>query len=193
MFSETRKKTLAFCLVLAILLPGCLDEGSVHETTTTAEDNPPVEDPVVMDPISVPQTPGCDNLNPINCMLPFPSDAFLIPDDTTETGLRVNYATNTLPSSGLGYVPEIPSLNLLDGMSPSTQIMTAFSSMANLTGVADQNTAPMSLEDGHATILLNLDSGERVPHWVENDARQTDESKTILFIRTMQPLDPDTE
>ena len=192
MFSETRKKTLAFCLVLAILLPGCLDEGSVDKTTV-AEPEVPTEDvPVIMDPISVPQTAGCDNLNPINCMLPFPSDAFLNPDNTTVTGLRVNYATSTLPVSGLGYVPEIPSLNILDGMSPSTQIMTAFSSMANLTGVADQNNVPLSLENGHATILLNLDSGERVPHWAENDARQTDESKTILFIRTMKPLDPDT-
>lgn len=187
---DVRKKTLAFCLVLAILMPGCLNNS---DDNAVEEDNQLLDNGIVETPVAVPQTDGCDNLNPTHCMLPFPSDAFLDADNTTETGMRVNYATNTLPTSGFGHIPDIPSLNLLDGMSPSTQIMTAFSSKANLTGVADQHTVSLSLEDGHATILLNLDTNQRVAHWVENDARQTDNTKTILFIRTMEPLEPNTK
>ena len=129
-------------------------------------------------------------------MLPFPSDAFLREDNSTVTGLRVNYAENTLPVSGSlsdrGESVQIESLNYLDGMSPTTQIMTAFSTLPDLTGVADQHSIGLSLEDGHSTILLNLDSGEKVPHWVEIDARADDETATIVFIRTIVQLDPNT-
>ena len=146
--------------------------------------------------VSVPHTDGCDNLNPIHCMLPFPSDAFLVEDNTTVTGHRVNYAENTLPVSGSlsnsGESVQIESLNRLDGMSPSTQIMTAFSTLPNLTGVADQYSIALSIEAGHATTLLNLDTGEKIAHWVETDARADDESATIVFIRTLRSLEPNT-
>tara|TARA_Y100001968_G_scaffold304419_1_gene319436 strand:- start:16985 stop:18955 length:1971 start_codon:yes stop_codon:yes gene_type:complete len=173
-----------------LMLPGCIgtEDVEVIEEETVATPLPSI--------VSVPQTNGCDNLNPIHCMLPFPSDAFLREDNSTVTGLRVNYAENTLPVSGSlsdrGESVQIESLNYLDGMSPTTQIMTAFSTLPDLTGVADQHSIGLSLEDGHSTILLNLDSGEKVPHWVEIDARADDETATIVFIRTIVQLDPNT-
>ncbi|MEE2759589.1 MAG: hypothetical protein VYA86_06400, partial [Candidatus Thermoplasmatota archaeon] len=94
--------------------------------------------------------------------------------------------------SDRGESVQIESLNYLDGMSPTTQIMTAFSTLPDLTGVANQHSIGLSLEDGHSTILLNLDSGEKVPHWVEIDARADDETATIVFIRTIVQLNPNT-
>jgi len=179
-----------------LLLPGCL-----NSTDLEKKENINLDDVVdIVDDIdltvSVPNTDGCDNLNPLHCMLPFPSDAFLIEDNTTVTGLRVNYAENTLPVSGTlsgnGGSVHIESLNLLDGMSISTQIMTAFSTLPNLTGVANQYSIGLSIEAGHATTLLNLDTGEKVPHWVEIDARADDDASTIVFIRTLRSLEPNT-
>ncbi|HIF04125.1 MAG TPA: hypothetical protein EYQ80_01540 [Candidatus Poseidoniales archaeon] len=188
------RRLFALLIVTTMLLPGCLsgetaqvgtdDDGHDHEHG----DEPEPES----SPVEVPNTPGCDSLNPIHCMLPFPSDAFLTADTSTESGWRVNYAESTLPESGSMDNVHIPSINRLDGMSPSTQIMTAFSTIPNLTGVANQYTIASSLEDGHATILLNLDTGARVPHWVEIDARADDVTKTIVYIRTIGPLDPNT-
>ena len=184
------RRFVALTLVFMLMLPGCIgtDDVEVIEEETEATPLPSI--------VSVPQTNGCDNLNPIHCMLPFPSDAFLREDNSTVTGLRVNYAENTLPVSGSlsdrGESVQIESLNYLDGMSPTTQIMTAFSTLPDLTGVADQHSIGLSLEDGHSTILLNLDSGEKVPHWVEIDARADDETATIVFIRTIVQLDPNT-
>ncbi len=176
-----------------ILLPGCLQSSEVETAEDVQEE---IVEEVLPTIIAVEQTDGCDNLNPLHCMLPFPSDAFLIEDNSTVTGLRVNYAESTLPESGSltnsGENAEIEALNLLDGMSPSTQIMTAFSTLPNLTGVADQYSIGLSLEAGHATTLLNLDTGEKVAHWVESDARADDESATILFIRTLRSLEPNT-
>ena len=188
MLMTSRKKTIALCLVLALLLPGCIGS-DVEEEVVPIDDTVPEPEPEI---VTVPQTLGCDNLNPIHCMLPFPSDAFLVTDNSTVTGVRVNYAESTLPDSGSMDNVNLPSLNILDGMSPSTQIMTAFSTVPNLTGVADQYSVELSLQDGHSTMLLNLDTGERLPHWVEIDARQTDSTRTIVFIRTMQSLDTNT-
>ena len=184
------RQLTALLLISMLLLPGCLQSA---ETEPIVEEEIQVTLPTI---IAVEQTTGCDNLNPIHCMLPFPSDAFLIEDNTTVTGLRVNYAENTLPVSGSlsnsGENAEIESLNLMDGMSPSTQIMTAFSTLPNLTGVADQYTVGLSMETGHATTLLNIDTGEKIAHWVETDARADDAEATILFIRTMRSLEPNT-
>ncbi|MDP7328420.1 MAG: hypothetical protein QF612_01075 [Candidatus Thalassarchaeaceae archaeon] len=183
------RRLIALILVSILILPGCLESSELEMIENEAEENK-------IELVAVPHTDGCDNLNPLHCMLPFPSDAFLIEDNTTVTGLRVNYAENTLPVSGSlsnsGESVQIESLNRLDGMSPSTQIMTAFSTLPNLTGVADQYSIGLSMETGHATTLLNLDTGEKVAHWVEIDARADDESATIVFIRTLRSLEPNT-
>ena len=179
------RRLTALLLIAMLLLPGCLNSSDLEDIVDDVEIT-----------VSVPQTDGCDNLNPLHCLLPFPSDAFLIEDNATVTGLRVNYAENTLPVSGSlsnsGESVEIESLNLLDGMSPSTQIMTAFSTVPDLTGVANQYSIGLSMEAGHATTLLNLDTGEKVAHWVEIDARADDETATIVFIRTLRSLEPNT-
>ena len=189
------RRLLATALVLMLLLPGCLG-GSDPAPIDEEGPPPPVtfpEDPVDTSEVTaVPHTEGCDSLSTIHCMLPFPSDAFLREDPTTETGWRVNYSVSTFPASGSVDEVSIPNINLLDGMSPSTQIMTAFTQAPVLTDVADQHAIGLSLEDGHPTILLNLDTGERVPHWVELDARADSLQETIVFIRTAGPLDPDT-
>jgi len=183
------QRSIALLLIAMLLLPGCLSPSDLEATEDTNLGDLEIT-------VSVPHTDGCDNLNPLHCLLPFPSDAFLVEDSTTVTGLRVNYAENTLPVSGSlsnsGESVQIESLNLLDGMSPSTQIMTAFSTVPDLTGVANQYSIGLSMEAGHATTLLNLDTGEKVAHWVEVDARADDETATIVFIRTLRSLEPNT-
>jgi pimeloyl-ACP methyl ester carboxylesterase len=70
--------------------------------------------------------------------------------------------------------------------------MTAFTTVPNLTGVANQHSIATSLSDDHATVLLNLKTGERVAHWVELDDRATNPSATIVFMRTLGALDYNT-
>ena len=125
-------------------------------------------------------------------MFPFPSNAFLTEDSSTVTGYRVNYTKTSVPGSGTFKQVEIPGLNRLDGMSPSTQILTAFDEDPVLTGVANQSAIEKSLIADHATILVNLDTGERLPHWVELDSRTDNKGPTILYIRTIRGLDHNT-
>ena len=176
-------------MAMGMLLSGCIfDTG--EEITVDGGDT--LEPDVDVGPVEVVTTDGCENMNPLHCMLPFPSNAFLTADNSTTTGYKVNYASNTLPSSGTTSNVEIVALNRFDGFSPSTQLMTAFTTVPNLTGIANQHSIASSLSTEHATILLNLKSGERVAHWIEVDDRATNPSATIVFMRTLGALDYDT-
>ena len=176
-------------MATGMLLSGCIFD-TAEEITVNGGDT--LEPDVDVGPVEVVTTDGCENMNPLHCMLPFPSNAFLTADNSTTTGYKVNYASNTLPSSGTTSNVEIVALNRFDGFSPSTQLMTAFTTVPNLTGIANQHSIASSLSTEHATILLNLKSGERVAHWIEVDDRATNPSATIVFMRTLGALDYDT-
>ena len=183
--------------LLFLLLPvaGCIGQDDVESSDDIQETDNEVtvdEDPVV-EIIDVPYAPGCDNLNPHHCLLPFPSDAFLVEDETTRTGLRVHYPTGSIPSSGSTNPVEIPRINQIDGMSTSTQIMTTFDTVPNLDGVAYQYDIGTSMQPDHATIIWNADDNHAVAHWVELDARAQDGEQTIVHLRTASALEHDTK
>ena len=190
MTSSVTRGVFAISVVLALLLAGCLSVVREGDDVILLDD--PEQLPESLPPVEVRHDAGCDDLNPIHCLLPFPSDAFLAEDATTTTGFRVNYANTSLPGTGLSDHVEITGLNRFDGITPSTQIMTAFTTVPDLTGAADQYSIADSLADDHPTILLNLDTGERVAHWVEVDARADRPTATIVFVRTLGALDYDT-
>jgi len=191
-------------LVLMLSSSGCLGLGDradkneeniddiIEEDITNQEKNN--TETLLSEPelVQVPYEKGCDNINPLHCMLPFPSTAFLREDPNSLTGYRVNYTKTTIPGSGTFKQVEIPGLNRLDGMSPSTQILTAFDDNPVLNGVANQSTIEESLMSNHSTVLLNLKTGEKLPHWVELDARTDNKGPTILYIRTLRGLEHNT-
>ena len=184
-----------------MLLSGCITENQVEENIDdNISDNMPLSDCELNDScfeteeiIKIPHTEGCDNINPIHCMLPFPSNAFLIDDSSTITEKRINYSPTSLPGSGSKSVIEIPLINQMDGFSTSTQIMTAFSSIPNIDILASQNNIAPSMNLDHQTILVDMSTGELVEHWVELDARAEEGEEVILHIRTIKHLQFNTE
>ena len=200
------RRFAVLALVLMLSSSGCLgfgdgadkNEENIEDIIEEIEDKTNQEknntEILVSEPelVQVPYEEGCDNINPLHCMLPFPSTAFLREDLNSLTGYRVNYTKTTIPGSGTFKQVEIPGLNRLDGMSPSTQILTAFNDDPVLTGVANQSTIEESLTSNHSTVLLNLETGEKIPHWVELDARTDNKGPTILYIRTLRGLEHNT-
>ena len=80
----------------------------------------------------------------------------------------------------------------MDGASPNTQIMTAFTIEPDVSELAGQYSISKSLESGHSTILMNKLTGELVAHWVELDVRSEIDQPTILHIRTIKALEHNT-
>jgi hypothetical protein len=56
----------------------------------------------------------------------------------------------------------------MDGFSPGVAAMTHLPG-ATVTGCATPDTIADSLMEGSPTVILNVETGERVPHWVDRD------------------------
>ncbi len=153
----------------------------------------------------------CEILNNANCTLPFPSSRFLDDvGDETASGRRMNFPVVTLtgvPGPELDPAP----LNRLDGFAPTVQILAhlegvdpeASDAARLLPGVpqsppyVDVRTHDdRSLDDDSPTVLLDVETGERILHWVEVDqtpAALADASRQVLFIRPAVALHPDRQ
>ena len=193
------RKILALTIVVSMLLVGCTGEPSadsdekgadeIEQPTNPTDNSTEVPEDEI---IEIGGSEFCDDTNHIHCMLPFPSGAFLDVDDTRDTGYSLSIDGEAIPDTKSSVSDNMVILDRLDGFSPSTQIFTAFDEVPNITGMATQFDIGISTMDGHSSILLNLDTGEKVHHWIELDARAQEDEETIIFLRTIEGLDHNT-
>jgi hypothetical protein len=147
----------------------------------------------------------CEILNAAECLLPYPSSRFLSEADTP-TGFRLD-----IPQVGIPDVngPEpIPAsmLGSVDGFSPTAQVLMHFPGGVDL----EASSAPIlrtlahsgppwvdtrdhddrSLDSDSPTVLVDLQTGERLLHWVELDAHTEDPARQALILRPGQSLIP---
>ena len=87
---------------------GCTDTNALNfdENATIDDESCIYDEPIEI--LQIADIEGCDNTNSIHCMLPFPSDAFLIEDQNTTTGKRIHYTSTTIPNSCLLYTSPSP-------------------------------------------------------------------------------------
>jgi len=199
----SRQRTIATLLVFLLLLPGCLsDETSenpeIEDCSTIIGDSCESEDTTggeeaVEEEISISGTSFCDNTNPDHCLLPFPSSAFLDSDSGTITGYRLDIDGEAIPDSASAESEDFHMLNSKDGHSPSSQIFTTFTSIPDISGLASQDSIPSSLLPGHNSLVLNMDTGQIVEHWVEISARTQEGEQTLVHVRTIRGLDHNTQ
>lgn len=134
----------------------------------------------------------CEPLVPDFCALPWPSDYFLVDDPSTPTGHRVAVRETTLPRATVRgrstHIDPTP-INTRDGWSVNAS-MLAYLPGATATGLPSPATIGLSLEDGSPTVLLNAETGERVPHFSEIDqSAASDEAPKALIVRPVVPLE----
>ena len=192
------RKILATIIVCSMLLAGCTTEPSAdndeqgEEIVETSDfDNDNDSGPVFEEIIEVGGSDYCDDTNQIHCMLPFPSGAFLERDESQTTGFSLSIDGLAIPDTQSSISENMVILDRLDGFSPSTQIFTAFGEVPNITGMASQFDIGISTMEGHKSVLVNMDTGEKIHHWIELDARAQQGEETILFLRTIEGLDHD--
>jgi hypothetical protein len=177
-------------------------------TGDIAKGNPPLEETaastasgdapsaVELDPVAEAElqtaletTPaGCETLTTTSCLLPFPSDAYSVPDTSTGTGRRVEIPAGLLPNTS-GVTLDPTEWNLNDGFSPSTPILV------HVPGIDPEQTAlPSEADIGEsvtaesATVIVDLDTGQLVPHWAEMDSRATSDADRALILRPATSL-----
>ena len=192
------RKAASFFLVTILISSGCLsNEENKESDNESPEDQIPETKPesgqeqqgADVEVIDIPGSEFCDDTNTHHCMLPFPSGAFLAEDSSEITGFSLNIDGEAIPDTSSAESDNMVILDRLDGFSPSTQIFTTFESTPDIVGMATQFNISTSVEEGHSSILLNMDTGEKVHHWIELDARAQDGEPRILFLRTIEGLD----
>ena len=195
----SRQRTIATLLVSLLLLSGCLsDETSedpeIEDCSAIIGDSCEIEDTTVDEvvleqEISISGNSFCDNTNPDHCLLPFPSSAFLDSDPGTATGYRLDIDGQAIPDSASAPSEDFHMLDNKDGHSPSTQIFTTFSSLPDISGLASQDSIPSSALSGHNSLVLNMDTGQILEHWVEISSRTQEDEQTLVHVRTLRGLD----
>ena len=195
----SRQGTFATLIVSLLLLSGCLsdetsEDNEIEDCSAIIGEPCEIEDTTVDDgvfeqEISISGNRFCDNTNPDHCLLPFPSSAFLDPDSGTATGYRLDIDGQAIPDSASASSEDFHMLDNKDGHSPSTQIFTTFSSLPDISGLASQDSIPSSVLPGHNSLVLNMDTGQIVEHWVEISSRTQEDEATLVHVRTLRGLD----
>jgi len=196
------RSSIAVIFVSFLLLPGCLsdevsetveiDDCTIDyscDTSNTVVEEEEIEEEV----ISVSGTSYCDNTNPDHCLLPFPSAAFLTSDTQSLTGFRVDIRGEAIPDSASAPSNEFHMINSRDGHSPASQIFTTFSSLPDVSNLASQENISASVETGHGSVLLNMDTGEITQHWIEISSRTQDGEPTLVHLRSLRGLEHNTQ
>ena len=189
-------------LVSFLLLPGCLSDevsetAEIEDCTTDnscdSSNTVVEEEEIDEEVISVSGTSYCDNTNPDHCLLPFPSAAFLTSDSQSLTGFRVDIQGEAIPDSASAPSNEFHMINSRDGHSPASQIFTTFSSLPDVSNLASQEDVSASVETGHGSVLLNMDTGEITQHWIEISSRTQDGEPTLVHLRSLRGLEHNTQ
>jgi hypothetical protein len=135
----------------------------------------------------------CDPLVPTQCGFPFPSSVYLRDDAGTATGRRVTFGATTLPRYADGRRVDRALWDDRDGFSPGQPAITHLPG-ATTAGLPTPDTIADSLGPDSPTVLLNAETGERIPHFAELDVSlpgELDRDHTFL-IRPAVRLDDAT-
>jgi len=129
-----------------------------------------------------------------DCLLPFPSLYYTVSDDTSPTGLRLNYSSENLrgPDGALDF--DLGIINIADGHSPVTPLLVNFGvdiAAEFLSGWGDQAE---TVEPGAPIALIHSETGESIPILTEMDQANRHlteyETRHPLIIRPLAPMNP---
>jgi len=183
------KALLAFSLLLAAAVPALSAPASADgwaldvlpalapldgvDLTTTAW-TAPADDGWAGHGIDPTNPQACDPLDPAQCMLPYPNDWFTKPDPTSATGRRLDLNQLAMPHNAEGKPIEVQEWNRSDGFSAGAQVLTVVPGMTSNADLVSSGLPPVTNLASNTTrdpgvILLDTQSGRRVPVWVEVD------------------------
>ena len=117
---------------------------------------------------------GCDQIDPAQCMLPYPNDWFTKPDPASATGRRLDLNVLAMPRNTFGKPIEPAEWNRSDGFSAGAQILTVVPGMTSNKDLVPSGLPPetnLAMNSAHnlGVIVLDADTGRSWPVWVEVD------------------------
>lgn len=152
------------------------------------------------EPVDLSRAADCNFIaanDPSICMSPFPDNYYTLADSDTETGRRINFTPGAMPANQDGVRIDPGPYSDSDGFSHGQAITVRVPGLDNPTALARTN--PVGLADpsryllpNAPVIVLNAETRERHPIWVEIDSNASTASAINLIIRPMVNFDPAT-
>ncbi len=131
-----------------------------------------------------PNPAHCDPIDTAQCLLPFPDNFYTVPDRTKATGRRVNFPADVMPANVSGKTVDPTDWNRLDGFSPGSEIIVQVPGIDLVkTGAAPITNIGQSLQWNAPIVLLDMNTGRRVPYWAELDTWNPDPATKAVVIR----------
>lgn len=164
----------------SLLLSSCLALTSIGCSDGTSQS---------LTPLAIPE--GC---NPVafdhDCLLPFPSDYFLVDDAAMPSGKRVAFTEVALPKTANEVSFDVTAENPIDGFSTHQPIMAFFSSGVTAEGVLFHTDDPAkTLLPDSKVLLIDAATGKPVPAWGEVDLNAGNVSERAFIVRPFQKLE----
>jgi len=156
-------------LLFALAIDGC---------SSGEETKPPATQ------LSIPE--GC---NPLaadwDCMLPFPSDVFLVDDASMPSGKRVKFG-NAVMKTKEGTPVDFTEIHPADGATVLPQILAVFPEGVDRKSLVFHDKMEDTLQVATSTtVILEADTGKPVLHFAELDPRASDDVRRALILRPM--------
>lgn len=124
----------------------------------------------------------CDPIAPSYCAFPYPSNVFTVPDAEATTGRRLQLSVSAFPAA------TNEPWERLDGFSPSAAISVHLPG-ATAAGLPGHEDPDASLAQDARILLLDAQTGERVPLFAELDYSTADPEQRSLMIRPLVRLE----
>ena len=142
-------------------------------------------------PLDLPD--GCNPLlGGVDCVLPYPSDVFVVEDAASASGRRVQMTGAAKMTTVHNLSADVTELVPHDGYSRTPTIAAVLGTVIaddGLVHVRDDPTA--STASSSRTLILDAETGAAVPHWVDLDGRADDPERRALLLRPSVLLEED--
>ena len=143
-------------------------------------------------PLELPE--GCQPLlNGADCLLPYPSDFFLVPDATMPSGARVALTGAARPRTDRGGIADPGAWRAADGASRlpmPTMFVSAQVSASSLPGYFDDPAASLTAQSN--AVLIEAATGRFIPNFVDLDPRAASLDRQALVMHPLIGLEERT-
>ena len=131
----------------------------------------------------------CNPLGGSSCVTPWPSAIYEIEDATTATGRRLDIPAGALPTNVDEIAIDAALYNRLDGFSSAAPMIAAFATGVDGSNLVHWPNLDASTTAASPTVIVDLSTGELVPHFAELDAPAgATPDRQALFIRSAAML-----
>lgn len=130
---------------------------------------------------------ACDPLDTGLCALPFPSSFYQTESLQTPTGVQLDFRSTSLPVNADDIQTDPALWNEKDGFSTLTPIMTYVPNLS-AEGLLRHDELERYTDDGVRTVIIDVDTQERIPHWAELDMSHEQDERRVLRLYPASPM-----